>query len=35
MILGGAIGNERWVACTESCKNELVLRYYRVLRGEE
>jgi hypothetical protein len=35
MILGDATGGERWVACTEACKDELVMKYYRILRGEE
>jgi hypothetical protein len=35
MILGKAIGGERWVACSEGCRDDLVAKYYRVLHGEE
>jgi hypothetical protein len=35
-VIGPAIGDgQRWVACSEACKDRLVERYFRVLRGEE
>jgi len=35
MILGGALGDERWVACSDQCKNELVIRYHAIMNEGE
>jgi len=35
MILGKAIGDDWWIACSEGCKDSLVMKYMRIVRGKE